>query len=257
MAKLYKGKRPKVAIDPGHGGADPGAVKYIREKDANLAVGLACRDLLNIHDVDTWMSRTSDKDTDLNTTCNKINEWGADLAISCHKNAGGGDGFEVIHSIVGGVGKTLAKNIEAEVLKLGQNSRGLKTRKNSSGSDYFAFNRLTNCPAVICEGAFVDNKVDVKIIDTVHEQELFGYAYAKGALKTLGIKIKTVYELLDTMNFRELPSLEKNVEILNKIPAGTLLTGRVDKNGWLKTTYNGKTGYVRIKSPKSTYGRKV
>ncbi len=254
MAKTYKGAKPKVAVDPGHGGADAGAVKYLREEDVNLTTGLACRDFLELHGVDVWMSRTKDVNTSLNRTCADINKWGADLAISVHNNAGGGDGFEAYYSIVGGVGKTLAKNIEAEVKELGQNSRGLKTKKNAEGKDYYGFIRMTNCPAVICEGVFVDNKTDVKIADTLAEQRLFGYAYAKGALKTLGIKEKPVYETTSSMNFRDAASLKSN--ILGTIPEGTVLTGIVDSNGWLKTTYKGRTGYVRAKGHK-TYCKKV
>lgn len=254
MAKAYKGNKPKVAVDPGHGGTDAGAVKYLREKDVNLTMGLACRDFLELHDVAIWMSRTKDADTSLNKTCADINKWGADLAISVHNNAGGGDGFEAYYSIVGGVGKKLAKNIETEVKELGQNSRGLKTKKNAEGKDYYGFIRMTNCPAVICEGVFVDNKADVKIADTLAEQRLFGYAYAKGALRTLGIKEKPVYETTSSMNFRDAASLKSNV--LGTIPEGTVLTGIVDSNGWLKTTYKGKTGYVRAKGQK-TYCKKV
>ena len=254
MAKAYKGAKPKVAVDPGHGGAYAGAVKYLREEDVNLTMGLACRDFLELHDVAIWMSRTKDIDTSLNKTCAYINKWGADLAISVHNNAGGGDGFEAYYSIVGGVGKTLAKNIETEVKELGQNSRGLKTKKNAEGKDYYGFIRMTKCPAVICEGVFVDNKTDVKIADTHAEQRLFGYAYAKGALKTLGIKEKPVYETTTSMNLRDAASLKSNV--LGTIPKGTVLTGSVDSNGWLKTTYKGKKGYVRAKGQK-TYCKKV
>lgn len=182
-------KKFKVFLDPGHGGTDPGAVKYIREEDANLVEGLACRDYLKAHGVEVMMSRTTDKNTDLNKLCADANEFGADLAVSIHNNAGGGDGFEVYCSINGGTGKTLAQNIEAEIKKIGQNSRGVKTKKGKNG-DYYAFIRLTNMPAVICEGCFVDNKTDVKISDTVAEQKEFGYAYARGILKTLGIKDK-------------------------------------------------------------------
>ena len=254
MAKAYKGAKPKVAVDPGHGGADAGAVKYLREEDVNLTTGLACRDFLELHSVDVWMSRTKDVDTSLNKTCTDINKWGADLAISVHNNAGGGDGFEAYYSVVGGVGKTLAKNIEKEVKELGQNSRGLKTKKNAEGKDYYGFIRMTNCPAVICEGVFVDNKTDVKIADTLAEQRLFGYAYAKGVLKTLGIKEKSVYETTSSMSFRDAASLDSKV--LATVPEGTVLAGVVDSNGWLKTTYKGKTGYVRAKGQK-TYCKKV
>lgn len=181
----------KVYLDPGHGGSDPGAVKYVTERDVNLVMALACRDYLEANGVSVKMSRTSNStNTSINDMAAEANKWGADYVVSIHNNAGGGDGFEVYHTINGGKGKTLAKNIEAEVKKIGQNSRGLKTKKNSSGTDYFGMIRLTNAPAVICEGVFVDNKADVKIADTEAEQKAFGYAYAKGILKTAGIKDK-------------------------------------------------------------------
>lgn len=181
----------RVYIDAGHGGSDPGAVKYIVERDVNLVMALACRDYLNANGVSTKMSRTSNStDTSISSMAREANSWGADLVISIHNNAGGGDGFEVYHTVGGGIGKTLAQNIEAEVKKIGQNSRGLKTRRDTDGTDYYGMIRLTNAPAVICEGIFVDNATDVQIADTAGEQRAFGYAYAKGILKTLGITDK-------------------------------------------------------------------
>ena len=183
-------KKYKVALDPGHGGNDNGAVKYVTEDKVNLVMGLACRDYLEAHNVEILMSRTTDTTNSLRAFCEKANAWGADLAVSIHNNAGGSDGFEAYHHHGGGKGKTLAANIEAEVKKIGQNSRGLKTKIDENGQDYFGFIRLTNMPAVIVEGAFVDNKKDAAQIDTVAEQRAFGYAYARGILKTLGIKDK-------------------------------------------------------------------
>ena len=107
-------------------------------------------------------------------------------------NTLGGDGFEVYYFSGGGTSLTLAKNIEAEIIKIGQNSRGCKTKLNDRGLDYFGFIRQTTCPAVICEGVFVDNATDVQIANTELKQKEFGYAYAKGILKTLGIPYQTV-----------------------------------------------------------------
>ena len=182
----------KVYVNPGHGGSDPGAKKYVTEKTANLVMGLACRDYLVANGVSVKMSRTTDTEVSISDTAKEANKWGADVVVSIHNNAGGGDGFEVYHSINGGTGKTLAKNIEAEVKKIGQNSRGVKTKKNSNGADYYGIIRLTNAPAVICEGAFVDTKADAAQIDTEAEQKQFGYAYARGILKTLGLPDKGV-----------------------------------------------------------------
>ena len=181
----------KVYLDAGHGGSDPGAVANgLEEKVINIVMAAACADELKRHGVEVNSSGLLDKGEDISAMAAEANKWGADLVISIHNNAGGGDGFEAFHSVIGGTGKTLAKNIEAEVKKIGQNSRGVKTKKDTDGSDYYGMIRLTKAPAVICEGAFLDNKTDVKIIDTVAEQQAFGVAYAKGILKTLGIDYK-------------------------------------------------------------------
>ena len=176
----------KVYIGVGHGGSDAGAVKYLVEKDVNLKMALACRDYLVKNGVSVKMSRENDKTVSINTKVSEANAWGADLALDIHNNAGGGDGAEVYHSIVYGKGAELANNILAEVQKIGQNSRGAKTKKGSNG-DYFGFIRSTHMPAVICEGVFVDNKADAAQADTDEECKAFGVAYAKGILKTLGI----------------------------------------------------------------------
>ena len=150
-------------------------------------MALACRDYLETNGVEVKISRTTDIDKDLNARINECNKYNPDLAVDIHNNAGGGDGFEVYHTIYGGIGKTLAKNIEDEVKKIGQNSRGLKTRKRSDGTDYFGFIKFISCPSIICEGAFVDNKSDAVQIDEDREAKAFGEAYARGILKTLGI----------------------------------------------------------------------
>lgn len=176
----------KVFLGVGHGGSDSGAVGYIVEKDVNLNMALACKDYLEANGVEVKMSRYKDEDDSLNEEVRECNAYNPDLAVDIHNNAGGGDGFEVYHTLNGGTGKTLAENIEKEVIAIGQNSRGVKTRRGNNG-DYYGFIRMTKCPAVICEGVFVDNQADATQADTLEEQKVFGIAYAKGILKTLGI----------------------------------------------------------------------
>ena len=176
----------KVFLDPGHGGTDPGAVKYIREETVNLNMALACRDYLKANGVDVKMSRSTDKNTTSSGIVNACNSYKPDLAVSIHNNAGGGNGCEVYYTIKGGAGKKLAKNINSEFKNIGQNSRGVKTRKGSRG-DYYFFIREIKCPAVITEAVFVDNKADAAQADTLAEQKAFGVAIAKGILKTLGV----------------------------------------------------------------------
>lgn len=179
----------KIFINAGHGGNDSGAVKYVVEKNVNLIEAKACRDYLIARGVEAYMSQADLNDESQSSTdvLNEIKKFNPDFAIDIHNNAGGGKGFE-IYCGISGLGTELAKNIEAEVKAIGQNSRGVKTKKNSNGKDYYYFIRQTSCPAVICEGAFVDNKSDVEMIDTEAKCVKFGEAYAKGILKTLGIE---------------------------------------------------------------------
>ena len=179
----------KVFIGVGHGGKDPGAVANgFEEADLNLAIAKACNDELVRHGVSTKMSRTKDEDDTLNEEIKECNAFKPDLAIDIHNNAGGGDGAEAFYHYGGGKSKTLAENVLAEIVKIGQNSRGAKIRKGANGKDYYGFIRETNAPAIIVECAFVDHKTDIKIIDSKAEQKTMGIAIAKGILKTLGIK---------------------------------------------------------------------
>lgn len=180
----------KVYIGVGHGGSDPGAVgNGFKEKDLTLAIAIACQDELARHGVLTKISRNKDETDSVAVKVAECNNFAPDLALDIHINAGGGDGAEVFHTIKGGTGKKLAQNILVEAMEIGQNSRGTKIKENSSGKDYFGFIRSTNCPAVIVECAFIDNKKDIQIIDTKAEQTAMGKAIARGVLKTLGVAI--------------------------------------------------------------------
>ena len=173
------------------GGSDPGAVaNNTKEKDLNLSIALACRDELKRHGVEVKMSRTKDENDPLSEEIKECNAYSPDLAVSIHCNAGNGDGAEVFHHHGGGKGKTLADYILGEIVKVGQNSRGAKIRKNANGKDYYGFIRETSCPAVIVECAFVDNASDLKILATEGEKKAMGEAVAKGILKTLGIELQ-------------------------------------------------------------------
>lgn len=178
----------KVFLGVGHGGSDSGAVaNNTKEKDLNLSIALACRDELERHGVSVKMSRTKDENDSVSEEIRECNDYAPTVAVSIHNNAGGGDGAEVFHHHGGGKGKTLAENILAEIVKIGQNSRGTKIRKNSQGNDYYGFIRSTTCPAVIVECAFVDNATDLEILATEGKRQLMGQAIAKGILKTLGV----------------------------------------------------------------------
>ena len=181
---------PKVFIGVGHGGSEPGAVANgLTEKDLNLNTALEVFDVLKAHGVTCKLSRTSDENDTLNEEIHECNKFDPDLAIDIHHNAGGGDGVEVFYHIGGGTTKTLAQTVLNEIVAVGQNSRGIKTRVNDAGTDWYGFIRETVCPAALIEVAFLDSK-DHEIVDTPEENKAMGLAIAKGVLKTLGITYK-------------------------------------------------------------------
>lgn len=183
----------KVFIGVGHGGSDPGAVANgLYEANINLQMALEMSRQLVRHGVNVLMSRTRDENDPLAEEIAEANAFKPDIAIDVHNNAGGGDGWEALvqTNAYKTAANKLAKLIEAEVLKIGQNSRGLKTRLNDSGTDWYGFLRQITAPAIIVEGAFLDNKNDVQQIDELHEQKAFGTAYAKGVLAYFGIAWK-------------------------------------------------------------------
>ena len=180
----------KVFIGSGHGGSDPGAVANgFKEKDLNLAIALACNEVLVRHGVVTMMSKTTDEDDPYSETIPQCNAFAPDVAVEIHNNAGGGDGAEVYHSKRDSSDDALAKNVLDAIVAIGQNSRGMKTKELSDGGAYFAWIRNLNAPAVLVECAFMDTK-DIEIIDTPAEQKAMGVAIAKGILKTIGIAYK-------------------------------------------------------------------
>lgn len=209
----------KVFLGVGHGGKDPGAVgNGLHEADLNLAIALACRDELERHGVIVGMSRVTDENDPVSDEAKECNAFLPDLGLDIHCNAGGGDGAEVFYHYNGGTGKKLAENILAEIVKIGQNSRGAKTRRRSDGKDYYYFVRETACPSVVVECAFIDNAKDIAIIDTAEERKAMGIAIAKGVLATLGIKYKEEKKLVSVqIGTFERQQAEKLLEFLASI----------------------------------------
>lgn len=90
-----------MAVDPGHGGRDPGAIGAggIREKDVNLAVALLLERELSRRGVRVVMTRRDDRYLSLAERRDVANAARADLFVSLHCNAlppgRRGEGFEV------------------------------------------------------------------------------------------------------------------------------------------------------------------
>lgn len=78
-----------VVIDPGHGGADTGAVgpNGLREKEVNLAISLALKDRLAAYAGRVWLTRSTDTDASLTYRADLATASGGNLFLSVHNNA--------------------------------------------------------------------------------------------------------------------------------------------------------------------------
>lgn len=173
----------KIYINPGHSNSDPGAVGYETERrltvkvsdymSAHLNASFVCETKMNPGTVSSLAAIAAD-----------ANAWGADLFVSNHFNAGGGDGWEGL--IYSGRNEPLGRAFERYVLAAGQNTRGVKLRPE------LAVLRLTNMPAILNEGAFVDNRTDIQDWNEDTELKKLGIAYAEAAAAFLGLERKAV-----------------------------------------------------------------
>ena len=171
----------KIYINPGHSNTDPGAVKYAVERELNVKVSNYQRDYLLAH-YECEVRMNPGTIGNLYTIAKDANDWGADLFVSNHFNAGGGDGYEAL--VYSDKNVALGKVFEKHVLAIGQNSRGVKLRPG------LAVLRCTHMPAVLNEGAFVDTKKDIQDWDEDAELKKLGEAYAKAAAEALSLPEK-------------------------------------------------------------------
>jgi N-acetylmuramoyl-L-alanine amidase len=88
VAKRRDFSRPRIVIDPGHGGRDPGAQGYAVEKVVTLAVArrLAAH-LRERLGAETILTRSDDATLELGDRTERANGEAADLFVSIHANA--------------------------------------------------------------------------------------------------------------------------------------------------------------------------
>lgn len=180
----------KIFIGVGHGGEDSGAVngKFI-EKNMNLITAKACYDYLKDNHIDVKISRDRDADYGINKRVSDANNWKADYFVEIHYNSYSDNtacGTEVYVS-KSGRGNTIGNNILNEIVSLGFKNRGIKTKLNSNGNDYFGVIRDTTAPAVLVECCFLSSNDDLKLADTAEKQQEIGFRIAQGILKTLNM----------------------------------------------------------------------
>lgn len=156
-----KGK--KIVVDPGHGGNNPGAVRYsLRESDNNLSVGLKLKTLLEKQGAKVIMTRTTDTAVakagaplrdELQARVDVAERNKADAFISIHTNSNENTTIKgAMTFYYHEASKGLAQATQEQMVKA--------TNAIDKGIDYGNFLVLRNSqiPAVLVEMGFITNQ---------------------------------------------------------------------------------------------------
>ncbi len=186
----------KILLDGGHGGSDPGTsgFGYI-EKDLTLQTSFLLKEELQRCGFEVYMTREDDLYIDLSNRGYMAVELGVNALISIHFNAGGGSGFEAIHSINNDSAKWIAEKIFDEVATLGINMRRVYSKASEiyPNSNYYGVLRVCEekVAGVILEGLFLDSALDIQFLNQANSLKRLAICYAKGICKAYGVDYVT------------------------------------------------------------------
>ena len=194
-----KQKDVVVVIDPGHGGKNLGGeYEDYTEKDMTMVVANAMKEELEKYEgITVYMTRTDDRELSLDERCAFAESVDADFLFCLHFNMSGEHtlfGAECWVSAFGenySMGYSFA-SIEIDMLQeLGLYSRGIKTRLNERGIDYYGILRHSverDIPCVLIEHCHLDHENDQPFYD--HDQKLkdFGVLDATAVAKYFGLR---------------------------------------------------------------------
>lgn len=174
-----EGKR--IALDPGHGGHDPGGVGYhlgLLEKDVTLAISLELQQMLLDAGAEVFMTRSTDTLVDTTVEPNRhirpdlqkrrfiAEEWGPDFFLSIHTNswsdrwAGGIETYYNRHSFNRSLNRRAAQLIQLRLVEAtGRRDRGVKYKNISD-----AVLQTVNYPSVLAEILFISNRTEEEIL---------------------------------------------------------------------------------------------
>lgn len=194
-----------IVLDPGHGGTaddgrpEGGVYDGLVEKELNLIVAEAMKEELEKYEgVTVYLTRTGDQKLSLEERVNYAKSVDADFLFCLHFNLSSDHntlfGAECWVSAFGryySEGYAFA-DIEMEALqKLGLYSRGIKTRLNDGGTDYYGIIRRSveqDLTCVLIEHCHMDHENDRPFCEGREQWEAFGRLDATSAAKYFHLK---------------------------------------------------------------------
>lgn len=183
-----------VAIDPGHGGYDPGAISNRHlEKDMVLAIALYLRDYLQQGGARVIMTRDRDKDfletgagpkkrLDMRNRLKIVEDGRADLLLSIHANyitSPRWRGSQVFFQEDSAEGQALAQYIQRELVRVLRN-----TDRQAGSGDYYML-RESSMTGVVVEVGFLSNPQEAELLASPPYQRKLAWAVYLGLIAYL------------------------------------------------------------------------
>ena len=216
-----------IVIDPGHGGDNLGAeYEDYTEKEMTLIVAKAMKaELEQYEGVTVYLTRTDDTGLTLEERCQYAADVNADFLFCLHFNMSAYHTLFGAETWVSAFGEGYSKgyafaNIEMELLQeKGLYSRGIKTRLNDAGLDYYGIlrhSRELNFPCVLIEHCHLDQENDKPFYDHKEKLEDFGRLDAEAVAKYFGLRSESLNK-----DFSDYQNIEVPVPTQVKRPDST------------------------------------
>ena len=219
-----------VVLDPGHGGSDSGAVNGSRlEKNDNLRLALAVRDLLQARGINTIMTRSTDVFIPLEERSNISNRNNADLFVSFHRDSSTNTAARGVANFIHTSAPSRTAGYAFEVLDNIVDVGAFPNRGVQRAN--FAVLRNTIAPAMLLEMGFISNTADNQAFD--QNLNANANAIANGIVDALtkGPTNFNLYTVVagDTLSAiaNRFGTTQQAIMALNKMPNSNLLTGQV------------------------------
>jgi N-acetylmuramoyl-L-alanine amidase len=173
--------RPRIVIDAGHGGDDPGTIGIgdFKEKDLVLSIALDVEEILRKQEIDVVMTRDTDDFISLEGRTDLANDINADLFVSIHANA-----INLSRPDVSGLetyyyqsGRRLAELIHWSVFN------GVEIQDRGIRRARFYVLRHSTMPAVLVEVGFLTGAEDAANLKDPNHRHRMAESIARGIVE--------------------------------------------------------------------------
>ena len=186
-----------IVIDPGHGGSDPGKISTsgVMEKDVNLSIAMALKQLFENRGFTVVMTRTTDcdlapdnskhpKTDDLTKRTALMSRSNVAVSISIHQNSYHEEairGGQVFYYKTSVRGKKLAESLQKRFdYVLGDSNK----RQAKANDNYYLLLHVKE-PIVIAECGFLSNREEAKKLETEEYQDRLAWTLHMGIMEYL------------------------------------------------------------------------